>query len=55
MSNHVGNRVLGRLGARELSERESERVYGGISTQTFCTVLGRAAGLDGDPGECGGA
>lgn len=44
------NRVLGRMGARELTEEESGQVTGGIRTSTVCTFFGGT--LDGDPGEC---
>jgi hypothetical protein len=49
------NRVLGRIGARELNPREVEHVTGGIHTETVCTVDLRAGtrALDGDRGECG--
>lgn len=51
------NRVLGRIGARELNPREVEHVTGGIGihTETVCTVDLKAGNtaLDGDRGECG--
>lgn len=43
-------RVLGRAGARELTEEEFGKVTGGIRTATLCTAFGGS--LDGDPGEC---
>ena len=46
------NRVLARMQARDLTEKEIQLVTGGtIRTATVCTVLG-ASFLDGDPGEC---
>jgi bacteriocin-like protein len=46
------NRVLARMQARDLTEKEMQTVTGGtIRTATVCTVLG-ASFLDGDPGEC---
>lgn len=47
------DRVLARIQARELSEKEREAVTGGIHTQTVCTFSATTA-ADGDPGECGG-
>jgi len=44
------NRVLGRKGARELTELEAGEVTGGIRTSTVCTAFDGK--LDGDPGEC---
>ena len=44
------NRVLGRMGARELTEEEAGFVTGGIRTATVCTAFGGTN--DGDPGEC---
>jgi hypothetical protein len=48
------NRVLGRIGARELNPREVEHVNGSfkVHTETVCTI--GPAGLDGDVrlGEC---
>jgi hypothetical protein len=44
------NRVLGRMGARELTEEEAGFVTGGIRTATVCTAFGGTK--DGDPGEC---
>ena len=46
------DRVLARMQARDLTEKEMQVVTGGsIRTATVCTVLG-ASFLDGDPGEC---
>ena len=52
MSNLNGNRVLGRMGARELDFEESKIVNGGAMTATLCTV---GPPKDGDVrlGECG--
>lgn len=50
------NRVLIRRGARSLSAEEIERVGGGISTTTLCTVpTATCPNKDGDAqiGECG--
>lgn len=46
------NRVLGRVGARELTPGESEHVMGAVRTETKCSVGPK--GLDGDVqlGEC---
>ncbi len=47
------NRVLSRIGARELNEKEAAQVTGGLRTLTVCTVpFAKATTLDGDPGEC---
>lgn len=47
------SRVLGRMGARELTAREIDYVTGGVHTVTVCTV-GRNGAPDGDVflGEC---
>jgi len=44
------NRVLARIQARDLTEKEMTKVSGGISTETLCTFF--AGHLDGDVGEC---
>ncbi len=46
------NRVLGRVGARELTPRETEHVIGAVRTETVCTLY--EGKLDGDVflGEC---
>ena len=44
------DRVLARIQARELTEKETQKVSGGIHTETVCTFNGYA--IDGDPGEC---
>lgn len=45
MSQEKTNRVLGRTGARQLSEQECEQVAGGIHT-SVCTIQG--CNQDGD-------
>jgi len=54
MKNHEGNRVLNRIGARELTVKETEHVNGGtrIRTTTVCTIDETFKIRDGDPGEC---
>lgn len=44
------NRVLGRMGARDLTEEESGKVTGGVHTATLCTFFNGKT--DGDVGEC---
>jgi hypothetical protein len=44
------NRVLSRLGARELTQEETDNVQGGLNTQTVCTHC--EGFTDGDVGEC---
>ena len=51
------NRVLSRLGARELSVEEVAVVNGGSCrkcTLTACSIDASGKVCDGDPGECGG-
>lgn len=52
MANEKDMRVLGRRGARVIDEQESDRVSGGVHTETVCTFGPK--GLDGDVslGEC---
>jgi hypothetical protein len=48
------NRVLNRVGARDLTKEEIDNVTGGLHTLTACTVDGLTF-KDGDagiPGEC---
>jgi hypothetical protein len=47
------NRVLGRRGARVVTEIETTAVSGGIATETLCSI-GRNGSLDGDlfTGDC---
>lgn len=52
MSNRE-ERVLGRRGARELTEQEARKIQGGISTSTVCTIPNFLhPNGDGDKGEC---
>lgn len=44
------DRVLARIQARELTEKETQKVSGGIHTETVCTFNGTS--VDGDVGEC---
>jgi hypothetical protein len=44
------NRVFGRVGARELTLEEVQKVGGAIQTALACTVIGRFAGTT--DGEC---
>lgn len=46
------NRVLNRVGARELTPREVDHVMGAVHTETICTAGPK--GIDGDVrlGEC---
>jgi len=46
-----GNRVLARMQARLLTEKEMQSVSGGAHTATKCTVLANKF-ADGDHGEC---
>jgi len=46
-----GNRVLARMQARVLTEKEMQSVSGGAHTATKCTVLADKF-ADGDTGEC---
>jgi len=50
------NRVLSRLGAREMTAQEIDLVSGGLHTETVCTVpTATCPNKDGDSsiGECG--
>ena len=47
MSNHEDKRVLGRLGARELTAAELESVHGGFHT-FVCTISLPNGARDGD-------
>ena len=50
-----GNRVLGRLGARELETPETELVAGGITVHTnVCTAMETTAARPGDGDGCNG-
>jgi hypothetical protein len=44
------NRVLARSQARDLTDKETAKVSGGVHTETVCTFNGSS--LDGDVGEC---
>jgi bacteriocin-like protein len=46
-----GSRVLARIQARVLNEKEMQSVSGGAHTATKCTVLADKF-ADGDTGEC---
>lgn len=54
MTNQRDNRILGRIGARELSDQETERVQGGFRTGGFCSGPSPAFPHgDGVPADCG--
>jgi hypothetical protein len=46
-------RVLGRTGARELTEEEVQNMVGGAHTETMCSFDPITKQPDGDVGECG--
>jgi predicted acyltransferase (DUF342 family) len=49
------NRVLGRVGARELTMEETEQVAGSIQVHTlFCTAMQTTAAHPGDGDGCSG-
>jgi hypothetical protein len=54
MTNHENNRVLNRIGARDLTSKETELVNGGSGphTTTLCTFNEDTRKPDGDAGEC---
>jgi hypothetical protein len=57
MTNERDNRVLGRMGARELSDQETQNVTGGFrfSTGALCSAPSpRFPNGDGVPADCGG-
>jgi hypothetical protein len=55
MTNERDNRVLGRIGARELSDQETQRVQGGIHTLAPCSAPSPTfPNGDGVPADCGG-
>ena len=55
MTNERDNRVLGRLGARVLSDQETQSVQGGFHTLAPCTAPSPAhPNGDGVPADCGG-
>lgn len=45
------NRVLARIQARTLTEKEIQSVSGGVQTKTKCSFIGGKL-TDGDTGEC---
>jgi hypothetical protein len=49
-----GERVLGRVGARELTPQEIDHVTGGVHTETVCSFNWQTHTADGDVllGEC---
>ena len=51
---NLDERVLGRVGARELTPRELDHVTGGVRTETVCTFNWQTRAADGDVflGEC---
>jgi hypothetical protein len=50
-----GNRVLGRLGARQLETPETELVAGGLQVHTLvCTAMETTAARPGDGDGCNG-
>jgi hypothetical protein len=51
MANHNHNRVLGRMGARELTQQELAAVTGGQAHTDLCTV-GSNGQPDGDAHPC---
>ena len=55
MTNERDNRVLGRIGARELSDQEAQSVKGGIHTLAPCSGPSpQFPHGDGPPADCGG-
>ena len=55
MTNERDNRILARIGARELSDQETQRVQGAIRTGALCTGPSPAHPHgDGVPADCGG-
>lgn len=52
MSNQPNNRVLGRLGARLLTDEELNGVSAATGTTTKCSFNPRTGFRDGDAGEC---
>jgi hypothetical protein len=42
------NRVFGRVGARELTAEELQKVGGAIQTAGVCTIINRSAFNDGE-------
>lgn len=55
MANQKENRVLSRMGARELSNQETQNVQGGFFTLAPCSAPSRTfPNGDGVPADCGG-
>jgi hypothetical protein len=55
MNNERDNRVLGRIGARELSDQETQIVNAGFATGALCSLPSpRFPNGDGLPADCGG-
>lgn len=55
MTNERDNRVLGRIGARELSDQETQKVKGGFATGALCSAPSpRFPNGDGPAIDCGG-
>ena len=55
MANKRDNRVLGRIGARELSDQETQNVDGGFFTLAPCSAPSKTfPNGDGVPADCGG-
>lgn len=53
MANKIDNRVLGRIGARELSDQETQNVQGGFFTGGFCSAPSpKFPHGDGVPADC---
>lgn len=54
MTNERDNRILGRIGARELSDQETQNVHGGLRTGALCSAPSPAhPNGDGLPQDCG--
>ena len=54
MTNKKDNRILGRIGARELNDQEIQLVQGGLRTGGFCSAPSPAHPHgDGVPADCG--
>jgi hypothetical protein len=55
MANKENNRVLSRMGARELSDQETQNVQGGFFTAAPCSAPSRTfPNGDGVPADCPG-
>lgn len=51
MSEQGSNRVLGRLGAREITTEETEYVNGGVHTLVCTAILAAGTGTTTGPGD----